>query len=129
KKVAKKPAAKVAKTAAKKATKRTRDDDTAGPVRISSPDRVVYPEDGYTKAEVAAYYEAVMPQLLPEIAGRPLSVIRCPDGSQGACFFQKHHTAGLKRVDSVRLKEESGASGEYLVAGAAEDVMELVQFN
>lgn len=99
------------------------------PVRLSSPDKVVYADAGLTKADVAAYYAAVMPHLLPEIAGRPLSVIRCPDGTGGECFFQKHLTAGLKRVGTRRLKEESGKSADYLVVDDADGLMELVQFN
>jgi bifunctional non-homologous end joining protein LigD len=97
--------------------------------RLSSPTKVVFPDVGITKQEVADYYAAVMPHLLPGIAGRPLSVIRCPDGAGKPCFFQKHHTPGLAEVDLVRLKEEGGNNANYLVARTAEGVMELVQFN
>jgi bifunctional non-homologous end joining protein LigD len=103
--------------------------ETAPPVRISSPERVVFPDAGVTKQEVADYYAAVMDHLLPEIIGRPLSVVRCPDGIANACFFQKHLTAGIKHVAKVRLKEESGNHANYLVVQDAEAVMELVQFN
>jgi bifunctional non-homologous end joining protein LigD len=57
-------------------------------VRITHPEREVFPRSGITKADVAAYYTAVAPLLLGEIAGRPLSVLRCPDGVGKACFFQ-----------------------------------------
>jgi bifunctional non-homologous end joining protein LigD len=70
-----------------------------------------------------------MPRLLPEIANRPLSVIRCPDGTGKPCFFQKHHTPGLDRVGQVRLKEEGGNNANYLVAYDEQAVLELVQFN
>jgi bifunctional non-homologous end joining protein LigD len=70
-----------------------------------------------------------MPRLLPEIAGRPLSIIRCPAGAAKACFFQKHHTPGLELVRFVRLKEEGGHNANYLVVDDATGVMELVQFN
>jgi bifunctional non-homologous end joining protein LigD len=99
------------------------------PVKLSSPTKLIFPEDNITKQQVADYYAAVMPKLLPEVANRPLSVIRCPDGTAKACFFQKHHTPGLSRVDLVRLKEEGGNNANYLVANTAEAVMELVQFN
>ena len=97
--------------------------------RLTSPDRVVYEESNLTKLDVANYYLAVMDHLLPEIAGRPLSVIRCPDGTGKPCFFQKHHTAGMKVVGSARLKEESGKTASYLVVDTVEGVMELVQFS
>ena len=75
------------------------------------------------------YYTAVMDHLLPEIAGRPLSVIRCPGGIGEACFFQKHLTAGLERVGTARLKEESGRNADYLVVEDEAGLLELVQFN
>nr|WP_255683393.1 DNA ligase D [Luteimonas sp. MHLX1A] len=99
------------------------------PVKISSPTKVIYPDRGITKAEVAAYYESVMDHLLPGLIGRPLSVIRCPSGADKPCFFQKHHTPGLERVDLVRLKEESGPNANYLVVRDAQGLMELVQYN
>ena len=97
--------------------------------RLTSPTKVIYAERGFTKQQVADYYAAVMPHLLPEIAGRPLSIVRCPGGAGRPCFFQKHHTAGLESVDLARLKEESGHNANYLVVRDAAAVMELVQFN
>jgi bifunctional non-homologous end joining protein LigD len=67
--------------------------------------------------------------ILPEIEGRPLSIIRCPQGVGRPCFFQKHHTAGLDAVDMVKLKEEAGNQAEYLVVRDERGLMELVQFN
>jgi len=49
-------------------------------MRLTSPGRVVYASAGLSKADVAAYYEAVAPWMLPELARRPLSLLRCPDG-------------------------------------------------
>ena len=103
--------------------------EAVSPVKISSPTKVIYPDRGLTKRDVADYYEAVMDHLLPEIIDRPLSVIRCPGGAGKACFFQKHHTPGLERVDLVRLKEEAGNNANYLVVRDAEGLMELVQLN
>ena len=97
-------------------------------VHISSPDRMVYPEMQLSKQDVADYYERVMDWLLPGVAGRPLSVLRCPDGTQKACFFQKHHTAGMD-VSTVSLQEEQGGRQDYLMVRDKTDVMQLVQFN
>ena len=96
---------------------------------ITHPDRVVFPDDGIRKQEVADYYRAIAPWLLPEIAGRPLSVVRCPQGAGRPCFFQKHHGQGMRQVDSVRLREESGEQEEYLVVHDEAGLMELVPFN
>jgi bifunctional non-homologous end joining protein LigD len=125
-----------AKVAAKRAVakapaKRARAAATAAPppMRLTSPTRVVFPDSHITKQEVFDYYLAVMDHLLPEIIGRPLSVISCTQGVGKACFFQKHHTPGLEQVDLVRLKEETGTNANYLVVRDAAGVMELVQFN
>lgn len=96
---------------------------------LSSPTKLLFAEDRISKQQVWDYYLAVAPQLLPELVGRPLSVVRCPAGTAKACFFQKHLTAGLERVGSKRLKEESGASADYLVVEDLAGLMELVQFN
>lgn len=99
------------------------------PPKLSSPSKVIFADIKATKKDVWDYYCAVMPYLLPEIQGRPLSVIRCPSGTEKGCFFQKHHTAGLELTSSVKLKEDSGARADYLVVEDAASVMELVQFN
>lgn len=98
------------------------------PVRISHPDRVVYPGDGVTKQDVADYYGAVMEHFLPGVLERPVSVIRCPAGIGEPCFFQKHEMAGLSRVGTVKLKEESGSQAVYLYPKDADSVLELVQY-
>jgi bifunctional non-homologous end joining protein LigD len=100
-----------------------------GAVTLTHPERVVFPADGITKLDVAEYYRLVMPRLLAGIEGRPLSVIRCPVGISGECFFQKHLKPGLKHVGSVRLKEESGSIGVYVYVDDADGAFELVQFN
>ena len=99
------------------------------PVRITSPTKVIYADRGITKGEVADYYRSVMDHILPGIIDRPLSIIRCPNGAGKACFFQKHHTPGLERVDLVKLKEEAGTSANYLVVRDEQGLMELVQLN
>jgi len=97
-------------------------------ITITHPDRVVFPADGITKQDVADYYLAVMPWLLPAIADRPTSTIRCPGGIDSPCFFQKHIVPGLHHVGEARLKEETGAQAVYLYPKDAAGVIELVQF-
>jgi bifunctional non-homologous end joining protein LigD len=99
-------------------------------VSITHPERDVFGEGGPTKGDVAAYYEAVSSLMLPELRGRPLSVVRCPRGTKGACFFQKHHADALgKHVKAVTLKEKDGGKAEYLYVDDVEGVLELVQMN
>jgi bifunctional non-homologous end joining protein LigD len=96
---------------------------------VTHPQRVVFPDDGIRKQQVFDYYRSMLPWLLPEIAGRPLSIVRCPQGAARPCFFQKHGGAGMQQVDSLRLREESGAQEDYLVVRDAAGLLELVQFN
>ena len=100
-----------------------------GAVTLSHPDRVVFPADEISKSDVAAYYREVMPWFLAGVENRPLSIIRCPVGIAGECFFQKHLTSGMKYIRSVRIKEESGTTGRYLYADNSDGIFELVQFN
>ena len=98
-------------------------------VVITHPDRVVYPADGMTKGDVAAYYRAIAPWLLRDIAGRPLSLVRCPDGANGQCFFQKHHGAGLgEAVHALPLRQKSGIE-DYVWIDDATGLLQLVQMN
>ena len=99
------------------------------PPALTSPDKLLFPGEGIRKQDLADYYEAVMPWLLPEIAGRPLSLVRCPGGIGAQCFFQKHATPGLELVSRAPIRESDGGSEDYLVANDAASVMELVQFN
>ena len=98
-------------------------------VVITHPDRVVYPADGMTKGDVAAYYRAIAPWLLRDIAGRPLSLVRCPDGATGQCFFQKHHGAGFgEAVHALPLRQKSGIE-DYVWIDDATGLLQLVQMN
>lgn len=97
--------------------------------KLSSPSKILFPGERITKQAVWDYYLAVADHLLPEISGRPLSIIRCPAGIERPCFFQKHMTAGLERVATVKLKEDSGVAADYLVVNDLAGLMELVQFN
>jgi bifunctional non-homologous end joining protein LigD len=65
------------------------------PIRLTHPTKILDPESGLTKQALADYYFAVADRMLPHIAGRPLSLVRCPDGAAKPCFFQKHVTSML----------------------------------
>ena len=66
-----------------------------GDVRFTHPDRVYWVDVGVTKQDLADYYSAVWDWMAPHVVGRPLALVRCPDGTKGQCFFQKHASAGL----------------------------------
>jgi bifunctional non-homologous end joining protein LigD len=98
-----------------------------GGVRLTSPDKVLYPEQGITKRALAQYHLAVAEWMLPHLAGRPMTLVRCPTGRQKKCFYQRHAGSGvpgeLKEV-AVPGFEESGA---YLYIEDAAGLVALVQ--
>ncbi|HEY7809007.1 MAG TPA: non-homologous end-joining DNA ligase [Allosphingosinicella sp.] len=64
-------------------------------VRLSNPDKVLYPEQGITKGDLADYYAAVAERLLPHSAFRPITMVRCPTGTGKKCFYQRHAGSGV----------------------------------
>jgi bifunctional non-homologous end joining protein LigD len=66
-------------------------------VRLTHPDRVYWVDVGVTKQDLADYYRAVWDWMAPQVVGRPLALVRCPEGTKGQCFFQKHAHAGLEQ--------------------------------
>ncbi|MEA9832986.1 non-homologous end-joining DNA ligase [Xanthomonas campestris pv. raphani] len=112
-------------------TRKTKASASTAPdgVAITHPERVVFPAAGISKGDVAAYYRAVAPLVLPEIACRPLSLLRCPDGAAGACFFQKHEGRHLgAHIKAIPLKQKSGTE-DYLYIEDVAGLLELVQMN
>jgi bifunctional non-homologous end joining protein LigD len=122
------PATKKSRNTGKASSRAAAKAATGDAIVITHPDRVVFPDDGITKQEVVDYYRAVMPWMLPAIADRPTSTIRCPGGIGAPCFFQKHVMAGLDHVGTAKLKEETGAQAVYLYPRDEAGLIELVQF-
>ncbi|NIJ65525.1 bifunctional non-homologous end joining protein LigD [Sphingomonas leidyi] len=97
-------------------------------VAISSRERVIFPGDGLTKGDLADYYLAVAPILLPWLAGRPVSLVRCPQGRGRACFFQKHDAGSFgEHVHHVDVREKDGSIEPYLHVDDADGIMACVQ--
>src|ERR671938_389974 len=96
-------------------------------VRLTSPDKVLYPEQGTTKRDLAEYYVAVADYILPHVARRPITLVRCPTGRQKKCFYQRHAGSGVpSELSEVEIPgfEESGA---YLYIKDAKGLVALVQ--
>ncbi len=97
-------------------------------VVISSPDRIVFPELGLTKGALAAYYEALAPAMLPDLARRAISLVRCPQGRAKQCFFQKHDSGMFAdSVHSVVIAESDGKTEPYLYVEDAAGLLACVQ--
>ncbi|WP_417309393.1 DNA ligase D [Devosia sp.] len=99
-------------------------------VRLTSPDRVVFPNQGVTKSEIVAYYEAVAERMLPHLVNRPLSLVRCPQGRAKYCFFQKHASGGFpSQLKDVPIAEKDGKTEDYMYAEDLAGVIAGVQMN
>lgn len=81
---------------------------------ITHPDRVIYPEKNITKLDLAKYYESVQKWILPYVMNRPLSIVRCPQGREKKCFFQKHFQEKIKGIYPVKIKEKKSAVYFYI---------------
>lgn len=97
-------------------------------VRLTHPDRVLYRDQAITKLGLARYYEAVADWMVPHVADRPLSLVRCPEGDRGACFYQKHAASGVpKQVKRVRIRESGGRTAAYLYVDDLPGLVALAQ--
>lgn len=102
---------------------------TVGGVAITHPDRVVFPALRITKLDLARFYARVAPLMLPHVAGRPLALVRCPDGIGNGCFFQKHWTGTPPAaIDSVRILQHDGTRRRHVVIHNATGLITLAQW-
>jgi len=100
---------------------------TIAGVRVTNPEKVLYPEQGLTKRGLAEYYDAVAGWILPHVRNRPISLVRCPMGRAKKCFFQRHAGSGVPpQIREVKIPgfEESGA---YLYISGKSGLIALVQ--
>ncbi len=97
-------------------------------ITISSADRVIYPDDHLTKGDLADYYSAVAELMLADMARRPISLVRCPDGTARKCFFQKHDTGSFgEHVKHVPIKESGGKTEDYIYVEDGAGILACVQ--
>ena len=123
KKVAKKKVAATKSSVKKPVAKK------AAPLKVTHAERTVFGTAGVTKGDVAHYYLSIAERILPEVADRPLSILRCPNGVEAQCFFQKHVKPGMgDHILPVRVRED-GEVRDYVSIRDAEGLIELVQMN
>jgi bifunctional non-homologous end joining protein LigD len=106
-----------------------RDDDavTVEGVRLTHPDRVLFPGQGITKRELADYYAAVAERMLPHVRGRPLTLVRCPEGQETECFYQRRAAKGTPAALRRVTVPVEGEDETYLVADTLAALVSLVQ--
>ncbi len=123
------PVRKSAKSASSSAAKPARPSNNKSVeiahVRLTHPDRVYWADAGVTKEDLAEYYVRIWDLMAPHVVGRPLAVLRCPEGTAGECFFQKHIASNIKESSLrhvVKAKEHDVIAIEKL-----DELIELVQ--
>ena len=95
--------------------------------KLTHPDRILYPGQGITKLDLAKYYEQVADWMIPHLKGRPLTLVRCPEGYKKQCFYQRHITESLRDpIQSIRVKE-GRSTVSYVAVDSAAGLVALVQ--
>lgn len=111
----------------KKSAQSDGEEPVYGGVRLSSPDKILFPEDGVSKRDVAEYYWAVRELILPYLIDRPMTLVRCTESIGDACFFQKHQNHAIQGMDTEVIKDNDGDDTEVMIIRDAEGLMGAVQ--
>jgi bifunctional non-homologous end joining protein LigD len=117
-----------AKSEAKRSTSASDEsgDHVAG-VAISNPGKLLYPEAGVSKLDLARYYEAIGKLLVAQVRDRPLTIVRCPNGWDKPCFYQKHANRGVSAfVERIDIRDSGGVQ-PYMMANDVRAVVALLQ--
>jgi bifunctional non-homologous end joining protein LigD len=97
-------------------------------VTLSHPDKLLFLADRLSKRDLAQYYESMSTWMIPHLRDRPLSLVRCPDGWQAQCFYQKHADKSVNvAVDRITVPEGSGTA-TYLAVNSTAAIVALVQW-
>ncbi|ASY64191.1 ATP-dependent DNA ligase [Sinorhizobium sojae CCBAU 05684] len=114
--------------ATKSARRTPKGEDEVLGIRISNPDRILFQGQGISKIDLARYYAVVAERMLPLAADHPLSLVRCPQGRQRKCFYQKHASDGFPNdIREVPIEEASGETKNYMYLHGAEGLVAAVQ--
>ena len=97
-----------------------------GQIILSSPTKLVFPEDGFTKQDIADYYWAIRTEILPYVVDRPMTLIRCTDGI-GDCFFQKHMNHAIPGMETAMVPDNDGKETQSMVLRDEEGLLGAVQ--
>jgi bifunctional non-homologous end joining protein LigD len=96
-------------------------------VRITHPERLLFPGSDLTKLDLARYFEAAWPYLEPHLAGRPLAFVRCPEGARAQCFFQKHWPETVAGIEPVDISEPGEKEPPHALISALSGLVALAQ--
>src|SRR3954465_12333630 len=96
-------------------------------IKITHPTRIVYPALNFTKLDLARYYDGIGELIVPHLAGRPLTLVRCPDGVDKECFYQRHLAMGASPGEVKTVKRERSSKGYYIYIDSHNALITLIQ--
>lgn len=96
-------------------------------IKVTHPERLIWPSLKITKGELARYYAEVGEWMLPHAAKRPLTLVRCPDGAEAKCFYQRHLGMGASPGDLKELERLRSSKGKYLYLDSQAGILSAVQ--
>jgi bifunctional non-homologous end joining protein LigD len=101
--------------------------DTVAGIKLTHSGKLLYPEAGITKRDLALYYEAVGEWILPHLRNRPLTLVRCPNGWDQESFYQKHADSNVADViDRVEVQDSEGPA-TYMMANSVSALVAMAQ--
>jgi bifunctional non-homologous end joining protein LigD len=122
------PGRKRAAAAPGPAARKARDPNAVAGITLTHPDKVLYPDLGLCKRDLALYYAAVGKWMLPHAGDRPLTLLRCPDGWKKGCFYQKNADASVgDAISRVRIENSDGSLSHYTMVESEAAIVALLQ--
>ncbi len=104
------------------------DKNAVAGIVLTHPDKTLYPEAGVTKRDLALYYAAVGEWMLPHLRDRPLTLLRCPNGWNQECFYQKKAEDGVNdAISRIEIEGSDGSTSHYMMADSVPAIVALLQ--
>lgn len=97
--------------------------------QLSSPDKVIFSKEKITKQKISQFYQEIAQVMLPYLKDRPLSLVRCPEGTEGSCFYQKHISGRIPSSFQPVTLQEGHNFGDYLTINSVQGLKDLVQLS
>ena len=94
---------------------------------VTHPERLVWPSLGIRKIDLVRYLEEVGERLLQHLANRPLTLVRCPDGAEAKCFYQRHLGMGASPGELKQFRRERSSKGYYLYLDSIAGILSAAQ--
>ena len=114
--------------AVRSVTRPVTDKNAVAGIALTNPDKTLYPEAAVSKRDLALYYAAVGESMLPHLSDRPLTLLRCPNGWNEECFYQKKAEDGINAaISRIEIENSDGSTALYMMADSVPAIVALLQ--